>query len=394
MFLALLFMHSCYSLQLRRQGSLSELELAHWSLSDYHYKYSNGTLGRRSVEVFNDHDWRYISMIQFEETQFRMLVDTGSADTWITGPDCRSEDFSCGPLSQKETYKQANGFVSAFQFAIRYASAIVRGRVAVGSVKFGSFSSERFPFGISTYEYKTGTHTDGILGLAFPRICQMCSRVTDVKTILDFFNINSFNIYLSKTADGDQGELSFGLPDRSRYVGEMKYEPLTSHGYWQFKTKSVSVNGNKIHLFIRTAIADTGSSLIIMDSISGLLHCFILSLLMLETNHLCLASRINKQLGAKWSSYYNMYKISCETKRTGPPITFKMASGNKYIIPAESYVLYDAPTGKCFSAINQGGFSAMMVVFGDPFLRTFYTQYDLAQSRIGFAQAIHNPIVY
>ncbi|KAJ3124028.1 hypothetical protein HK100_011409, partial [Physocladia obscura] len=101
---------------------------------------------------------------------------------------------------------------------------------------------------------------------------------------------------------------------------------------------------------------------------------------------------LNKQIGAgNYSTSSGVFPIDCGILNTGPKITFALQHISIEIGP-QQYVI-SRKDGTCFSGISDIGsissFSGPAYIFGDTFLRAAYTMYDIANNRLGFAQAIH-----
>ncbi len=72
------------------------------------------------------------------------------------------------------------------------------------------------------------------------------------------------------TADlqkGQPGTYDFGYINSSRYTGDITYTPVsTSRGFWEITSTGYGIEGGSFNLVSIDAIADTGTSLLLMDS--------------------------------------------------------------------------------------------------------------------------------
>ncbi|RKO91538.1 aspartic peptidase domain-containing protein, partial [Blyttiomyces helicus] len=79
--------------------------------------------------------------------------------------------------------------------------------------------------------------------------------------------------------------------------------------------------------------------------------------------------------------------IPCSVAKTGPDVYFTF-SNKPYAVPAAVYVI-DNGDGTCMSGFAGGAEHDGVSIFGDVFLREWYSLYDIEHKRIGFAKAHH-----
>ncbi|KAJ3139734.1 hypothetical protein HK101_003619 [Irineochytrium annulatum] len=214
----------------------------------------------------------------------------------------------------------------------------------------------------------------GLMGLAYASISNIASASASSNTnFIDALNLspNEFGFYLSNAADSDEGEFTLGGTDPSRHTGEFTYIPLNSKTYWQasFSGATYAIGSKTGSLVGPTTnfISDTGTTLIILDTAP--------------------ANAINAAIGASSSG-----EISCSVAKTGPAVTFNFGGGS-FAIPASIYVIDDGSgAGTCISGFASGAADAGVVILGDIFSRAWYTVYDKANSRIGYALAVHGTV--
>ncbi|KAJ3092667.1 hypothetical protein HK100_006892, partial [Physocladia obscura] len=159
------------------------------------------------------------------------------------------------------------------------------------------------------------------------------------------------------------------------YTGTLEYVSLSSDTYYQFNPTGgkFTVNGASTTVTDGSygAIADTGTTLLLVPS--------------------SIATALNKAIGSgSYSSSEGIYPIACSIYNTGPSIVFTLGSVSISIGPNQ-YVLSNLD-GTCISGITTIGTissGSIAYIFGDTFLRAAYTVFDVANNRLGFAQAVH-----
>ncbi len=172
------------------------------------------------------------------------------------------------------------------------SGAGLTGDMAVDSVVIGGVSVSnqaiQLPTSLPT-DITKDPNSDGIVGLAFQKLNKICTKgagcpPSGSTTVCPhgygpnphptwFENAKSAlsaGLFTVNFLKGTSGYFSFGEIDRSVYKGELAYHPIdTSAGYWQFPSTSYKVgdNGNLNTNNGNAAIADTGTSLLVLDDI-------------------------------------------------------------------------------------------------------------------------------
>jgi len=196
---------------------------------------------------------------------FQVVFDTGSSNLWVPSSKCSAFDLACYfhnkyYSSHSSTYK-ANGTA----FAIQYGTVSLTGFLSQDVVSLGGLTVKNQVFaeavsqpGITFLVAKF----DGILGLAFQSIS--VDNVTPVFYNLVNQNLASplFGVWLSRQANSSAvgGELDLGGIDPNHYTGAINYVPLTNQTYWEFELGNIQVGS--VSISGGHAIADTGTSLL------------------------------------------------------------------------------------------------------------------------------------
>ncbi|KAJ3214061.1 hypothetical protein HDU67_002105 [Dinochytrium kinnereticum] len=212
-------------------------------------------------------------------------------------------------------------------------------------------------------------------------------------------NRNMFGFYLSYSRDGDHGEVVFGGYDKKRVEGDVKWFKVNSPSYWQFgiegftyrvdANSSVGASGSVMASSpaaegaeakplwtesVGNAIADTGTTLILLDS--------------------AVADDINTRIGGHklqrdGAGSGKLYGIDCANmEKDGPVVKFIAPNGGgTFELGPKAYILRSGAKS-CITGFS-GASANGVAIFGDIFLRQYYSIYDRGGSRLGFAKAVH-----
>lgn len=217
----------------------------------------------------------------------------------------------------------------------------------------GAFES-REPFGSFNF--------DGVLGLALSGMTQgpnfsLMNRMEAAGNLKHAL----FSVFLSDSDDEDS-EITFGDIKQERMVGQMFWVPVSRHtGYWQVQMEDIAFNNERQSLCSDCQVAvDTGTSML-----AGPSHVIDALTARLKVRHDC-------------SNYDDL-----------PDLGFIVSGHVMNLKPAE-YV--DNSGGYCslsLMSLDVPPPNGPLFIFGDPFLRKFYSAYDRHSERVGFAVARH-----
>ncbi|KAF9648814.1 acid protease [Thelephora ganbajun] len=218
-------------------------------------------------------DVGYIATIQAgtPPRDFSVLMDSGSADFWIGGEGCQSQSGGdCGNHvflgQQSSTTFRDSGKV----FQVTYGSGQVQGNIVSDNLNIAGLALVKHVFGVALVESQdfsgNATKFDGLMGLAQSTLSNQ-RVLTPVESLakqgLISEAITSYKI--SRVSDGlNDGEITFGGLDQSKFDPStlVTFQNINQNGFWEGDV-TVSVDSQDLGLQGRTAILDTGTTLII-----------------------------------------------------------------------------------------------------------------------------------
>merc|ERR1719263_24641 len=203
---------------------------------------------------------------------------------------------------------------------------------------------------------------DGVLGLALPEMSQGPSfSVMDHLVQSGALKQPLFSVFLSDS-DLEASEITFGAIKEEHTMTEMFWRDVSRpSGYWQVQIEDITINNQKQNLCQDCQVAvDTGTS-----QLAG------------PTD---VINDLSKRLDVK---------PDCSNYKNLPDLGFVMGDNIMNLKPMD-YV--DKGPDGCevsLMPLDVPPPNGPLFIFGDPFLRKYYTSYDSANRRVGFATARH-----
>ncbi|KIL65642.1 hypothetical protein M378DRAFT_521201 [Amanita muscaria Koide BX008] len=307
-------------------------------------------------------------------TQYSLLIDTGSSNTWVG--------------ANKSYVKTSTSKVTKDSVSVSYGSGSFTGTEYIDMVTLGSIVIPNQSIGVASSSFGF-TGFDGILGIGpvdltqgtlSPDSSATIPTVTDNAFSSGQISANkigvSFEPVQGSSQSSQNGELTWGGVDYSKFIGSIDYAPLTSTSpasfYWGID-QTITYGSSPI-LSKNAGIVDTGTTLILIAT--DAFNLYQAATGGVPDNNVGLLSITSSQYSALKNLNFNINGKTYSLTPNGQiwPRSLNSAIGGSsssiYLIVAN----IGTPSGNGFDFIN-----------GYTFLERFYTVYDTANKRIGFA---------
>ncbi|KAI9060981.1 acid protease [Trametes sanguinea] len=303
-------------------------------------------------------DVGYIATIQMgtPPRDFHILMDSGSADLWVGAEGCQSQGGGgCGNHQFLGTQSSSTFKDLGQQFQVTYGTGAVAGDVIQDNINVAGLALNGHTFGVAaeeTVDFSSDTVPfDGLMGLAQSTLSEQ-GVPTPVEALakagLIDDAITSYKI--SRLADNkNDGEITFGALDETKFDPNtlVTFPVVSQTGFWEGAMDAVSVDGQDLGLQGRTAILDTGTTLI-SDGQGGFI-------------------------------------IPCSTNAS-VALTF---SGQAFAIDTRDLVFQQIDQENCASGISSGEIDGETTwLVGDVFLKNAYFSTDVTKNTISLAKLV------
>eukprot|EP00746_Dinoflagellata_sp_MGD_P005706 gnl/MRDRNA2_/MRDRNA2_111049_c0_seq1.p1 gnl/MRDRNA2_/MRDRNA2_111049_c0~~gnl/MRDRNA2_/MRDRNA2_111049_c0_seq1.p1 ORF type:complete len:425 (+),score=84.49 gnl/MRDRNA2_/MRDRNA2_111049_c0_seq1:80-1354(+) len=303
-----------------------------------------------------------------------VVFDTGSGNLMVPSTYCKSracKQHKQFDRKQSQTAEdiQADGThaekgAARDQITVTFGTGEISGVFFQDDVCIGSICSNVYFVGATdeTDDPFTSFQFDGVLGLALPEM----SQGKDFNVMTHMMEAGAlhkpiFSVFLSDS-DVENSEITFGDIKQEHMTTQMFWEPVSRDtGYWQVQIQDITINNRKQQLCNDCQVAvDTGTSQLAgpTDVINDL------------------SKRLN-------------VKQDCSNYKELPDLGFVMG---EHILNLKPQDYVDKDNNGCEVSLMQLDVpppNGPLFIFGDPFLRKYYTSYDRENNKVGFATAKH-----
>jgi len=322
-------------------------------------------------DVQNDLEYVVPVTIGTPGVTLNLDFDTGSSDLWVWSSELTNQGSGHNVYNPKNS-SSAKALAGA-TWNISYGDgSSASGNVYTDTVKIGSVAIPAQAVELAeklSAQFAQGEGSDGLLGLAWPALntVQPQAQKTPVENMIDRGLIPQglFTVALDK---GDsEGFYSFGVIDAAKAGvtnNDIQYTPVdNSQGFWMFDSASATINGQTINRSGNTAIADTGTTLCLVDD---------------DT-----VQQIYSAIpGARIDNSQGGYVYPSDA--AVPAVQFAVGD-QLFTVNPEDFAFSDAGNGETFGGIQSRG-SNPFDILGDVFLKSVYVIFDQANVQIGMAQ--------
>ncbi|KAJ5344994.1 hypothetical protein N7452_002998 [Penicillium brevicompactum] len=343
-----------------------------------------GQVGADDVQ----NDSMYLAEIEIgtPAQKLNLDFDTGSADLWVWSTKLPSETLSENKNhvifdpTKSTTYKEKEG--STWKISYGDGSS-ASGTVGNDNVTIGGLVVKDQAIEIAdklSAQFTQGAG-DGLLGLAFSNINTVKPNAvnTPVENMISQSDIpKSAQLFTAKlgswrdTDEPDKGEsfYTFGYVDQDTVKAaeaDLHYTPIDkSQGFWLFDSASATVNGKSIPRAGNQAIADTGTTLALVDD---------------ET---CQAI-YGAIEGAVYDDESQGWIYPSNTTADKLPVIAFAVGDKQFVVQKEDLGFAEAKSGYVYGGIQSRG-SMTMDILGDTFLKAIYAVFDVGNLRFGAVQ--------
>jgi len=260
-----------------------------------------------------------------------------------------------------KTY-QANGTI----FEVNYGSGGIKGTVSNDIVNFGGIDVPKQDFGeitkLSGISFIVA-RLDGILGLGWDTISMLhIPPIFEVMAQQGLIDDASFSFYLTKAPGAAGSKLILGGVDSKYYTGDFNYYPLAAENYWLIGMNDFVVNGTSYKAENMVGIVDSGTSVFVGPTAA--------------------INEIKKGFPAL---------INCTLIETYPTIQITLGT-DVYNLEPSDYILKETLAGQSECILGLIGMDIPRMpnawILGDLFMKKYYTHFDMAGKRVGFATSV------
>ncbi|SJL06383.1 related to Polyporopepsin [Armillaria ostoyae] len=308
-------------------------------------------------------------------TAYDLIIDTGSSNTWIGAGTKYVQTSTSTETSNRVSVSYGSGSFSGREYTdqVTITSDLIIKSQSIGVASSSSgFSGFDGILGIGPVELTEGTLS--------PATSTLIPTVTDNLYSQGTITDDAVGVYFAPTTQDEvvNGELSWGGSDSSKITGSIGYAPVTStypaSVYWGID-ESITYGTSTTILSSTAGIVDTGTTLVYIASNAFTKYKSATGATLDSSTGLL---RITSAQYAKLSSlFFNINGVSYEL------------TPNAQIWPRSLNTDIGGSSSAIYLIVNDIGTNSgegLDFINGYTFLERFYTIFDTANSRIGFAK--------
>jgi cathepsin D len=289
---------------------------------------------------------------------FDFDFDTGSSNFWVISSEC----YNCNGVTGYDHTKSRTYVANGEYLSIQYGVGQVSGFLSQDTTIIAGLKATNVVFGEITNEavQPVQAPTAGLVGLAYKSISEDADTpLLDYLVQQNLIPTNGFGMYLSTSVDGiRQGQLTLGGVDRRLFRGALTYTPVIDKQWFVINTGAISIAGQTI-VSTASAIVDSGTS--------------------------CLAgptSAVNEIL--------NNINIGsdCSGINHAPNITVVLGGKTFNMTPKDYTLVFQGQCQLCVQGFDLPSNIPFQWILGDSFMHGYYTHFDKANARLGFAPSV------
>ncbi|TFK40258.1 aspartic peptidase A1 [Crucibulum laeve] len=326
-------------------------------------------------------DVGYLATVQMgtPPQDYLILMDSGSADLWVGSDNCQSSaGGGCGNHNFLGTSTSSSFVDTQKPFSITYGTGQVSGSIIQDNLAIAGLALPGHTFGVATTESvdfsDDSTPFDGLMGLAQSNPLSEQKTATPIEALATAGLVKSpiTSYKISRLADGkNDGEITFGGTDPTKFDAATvtNLDNVSQQGFWEAAMDAVTVDGTDTGLAGRTAILDTGTTLIVAPATD--------------------AAAVHNLIPGSQSDGQGGFTVPCTTTAS-VALTF---GGKSFAIEPQDIAFQPVdpndPTGDCTSGITSGDVGgATEWLVGDVFLKNAYFSTDVAQNTLSLAKLV------
>jgi len=214
-------------------------------------------------------DLEYIAPVTIGGQSIDMNFDTGSSDLWVFNTQLDAQTSQGHTLYDPS--KSANfQLLQGASFDISYGDGSgAAGNVGTDTVDIGGAIVTGQAIELATNissSFVQDTNSNGLVGLAFSQINTV--KPQQQRTFFDNAMPTLAQPLFTADLRADAvGAYEFGKIDTTKFTGDLAWAEVDpSNGFWEFSSSKFSVgNGKALSAIGGTAIADTGTTLMLVD---------------------------------------------------------------------------------------------------------------------------------